>query len=128
MSIDEFKEWEFLAKAIQELRSMRYFIGLRGDKKTRQWTWLSNGKSLNASRGEFPWAKGEPTNNEGTNCATMHNDYGQDLFGQFDDWNCHLRRSDTGYICESAVACKDHKGRFMKLSFAVFSYQFPRHE
>ncbi|KAK2569602.1 Protein sidekick-2 [Acropora cervicornis] len=109
VSIDEFKEWEFLAKAIQELRSMRYFIGLRGDKKTRQWTWLSNGKSLNASRGEFPWAKGEPTNNEGMNCATMYNDYGQDLFGQFDDWNCHLRRFDTGYICESAVACKDHK-------------------
>lgn len=119
VSIEEFKEWEFLVKAIQELSSMMYFIGLREDKRTRQWTWLSNGKSINASREEFPWAKGAPRNRERMNCVIMYKSYFQN-FGRFDDFGCTQWLSDTGYICESTVACKDGKGRLRNCPLLCF--------
>lgn len=119
VSIEEFKEWEFLVKAIQELSSMMYFIGLREDRRTRQWTWLSNGKSINASRGEFPWAKEAPRNREPMNCVTMYKSYFQN-FGRFVDLSCTQWLSRTGYICESTVACKDGKGRLRNCPLLCF--------
>lgn len=110
MSIEEFEEWEFLSKAMQRLRSGWYFIGLRKDI-TEKWTWLSNGKSLNASRGEFPWAYSLTV--QGFNCVIMNKDYGKKI-GRFEQVMCYGRAYFSGYICERAVACKDEKGRFMK--------------
>ena len=111
VSIEEFKEWEFLAKAMQRLRSRWYFIGLRKDTRTGQWTWLSNGKSLNASRGEFPWADSRPR--QWMNCVIVKKDYGKKIW-RFENFWCDTEINNSGYICERAVACKDEKGRFMK--------------
>ena len=121
MSIEEFKEWQFLAKAMQRLGSRWYFIGLRKDI-TGKWTWLSDGKSLNASRGEFPWA--DSLTEPWFNCAIMNKkDYGKKI-GRFEPFGCYrIRRAySSGYICERAVACKDEKGRFMKITKLVFCF------
>ncbi|XP_015777856.1 PREDICTED: protein sidekick-1-like isoform X1 [Acropora digitifera] len=106
VSIEEFKEWEFLAKAMQRLSSRGYFIGLRKDTRTGQWTWLSNGKSLNASRGEFPWANSRAT--QWLNCVIMNKDYRKKI-GRFENVWCDTEIHISGYICERAVACKDEK-------------------
>ena len=114
MSIEEFQEWQFLNNTLQSLTSLRtvkYYIGLTKDKRTRQWSWLSNGKSVNATTGKFPWAKGEPHSGDGPNCATMYKDYGNN-YGLFDDLQCFRRNSDAGYICEMAVACMN-EGRIL---------------
>ena len=90
---------------------MRYFIGLRKDKRTGQWTWLSNGKSLNATRGEFPWAYN--VNVEGLNCVTMSKDFDKKI-GWFVNIGCYQTGYAAGSICEGALACKYDKGRLMK--------------
>ena len=108
MSIEEFQEWQFLNNTVQSLRTVKYYIGLTKDNRTRQWSWLSNGKSVNASTGRFPWATGEPREG-GAYCATMYKDYGNN-YGLFDDLRCSQPHSDAGYICEMAVACMNEDG------------------
>ena len=111
MSIEEFQEWQFFNYTMQTLRAVKYFIGLTKDIRTRQWSWLSNGKVVNASTAKFPWARGEPGRGDDANCATIYNDYGHD-YGLFDDLDCFLRQRDAGYICEMAVACMNEGGNF----------------
>ena len=94
---------------MQTLRAVKYYIGLTKDKRTGQWSWLSNGKAVNASTGKFPWAKGEPGSGDGANCATMYKDYRSD-YGLFDDLKCFSSQSDAGYIGEMAVVCMNEGG------------------
>ena len=109
MSIEEFQEWQFLNNTLQTFGTVKYHIGLTKDKRTGQWSWLSNGKSVNATTGKFPWAKGEPHSRDGENCATIYKDYGNN-YGLFDDLSCSSRQIDAGYICEMAVACMNEGG------------------
>ena len=109
MSIEGFQEWQFLNYTVQTLRAVKYYIGLTKDKRKGQWSWLSNGKAVNASTGKFPWAKGEPSIEDGANCATMYKDY-RNNYGLFDDLWCSLRERDAGYICETAVVCMNKGG------------------
>lgn len=108
MSIEEFQEWQFLNKTVQNLSTVKYYIGLTKDKRTGQWSWLSNGKSVNASKGQFPWATGEPQEDDG-NCTSMYKDY-RNNYGLFDDLRCSRGHRDAGYICEMAVACMNEGG------------------
>lgn len=93
---------------IQDRNAEKYYIGLKKDKESGNWTWLSNGKSVNASKGQFPWAKDEPKKNDG-DCATMYKNYRKD-YGLFDDLSCSTINDKTGYICEKTVESKDEKG------------------
>ena len=121
VSIEEFQEWQFLNNTLQSLTSLRavkYYIGLTKDKRTRQWSWLSNGKSVNVTAGQFPWAEGQPSQDD-ANCATIYKDY-RNNYGLFDDLWCSLRQRDAGYICEMAVACMNEGGN---LTSRVIQYQ-----
>ena len=109
MSIEEFQEWQFLNNTVQTLGTVKYYIGLTKDKRTGLWSWLSNGKSVNATTGKFPWAESEPNGGDGANCATMYKDYRND-YGLFDDLWCVSRGRDAGCICEMAVACMNEGG------------------
>ena len=109
VSIEEFQEWQFLKNTLQTLRTVKYYIGLTKDKRTGLWSWLSNGKSVNATTGKFPWAEAEPSDGDGANCATMYKDY-RNHYGLFDDLWCDSSSSDAGYICEMAVACMNEGG------------------
>ncbi|XP_067028450.1 uncharacterized protein [Acropora muricata] len=104
VSIEEFQEWQFLNNTLQTFGTVKYYIGLTKDKRTGLWSWLSNGKSVNATTGKFPWAGGEPYGGDGANCATMYKDY-RNNYGLFDDLQCFRGYINAGYICEMAVAC-----------------------
>ena len=108
VSIEDRKEWEFLKNKIQNRDDVKYYIGLKKDKESGNWTWLSNGKSVNASQGQFPWAKDEPKENDG-DCATMYKNYRSD-YGLFDDLPCSNRGEKIGYICEKSVESKEERG------------------
>ena len=108
MSIEEFEEWQFLNNTLQTFRTVKYYIGLTKDKRTRQWSWLSNGKSVSATTGQFPWAQGQPSQDD-ENCATIYKDY-RNNYGLFDDLRCFRPYSNAGYICEMAVACMNEGG------------------
>ncbi|XP_020618518.1 hepatic lectin-like [Orbicella faveolata] len=97
VSIESNAEWIFLKNTILKLTiANEYFIGLRGDYRSRQWRWLSN---KNSSQIDLPWAKGEP-NGDG-NCAAMYKDYRRD-YGKYNDLGC-TSQARPGYICEFPV-------------------------
>ena len=125
VSIEDFKEWEFLTKAMQRFNSIKYFIGLRNNNRTGQWTWLSNGKPLTAPIGEFQWAFGEPSywGEIHNYCATIYSYY-RYYFGRFDDLKCNQLSNHAGYICEKAVPCEDHKGTFIKQENSALCFLF----
>ena len=89
-----------------------YFIGLRKDSKSGEWKWISDNSKVNATKGEFPWAKDEPNLGDG-NCVVMYKDYRKD-YGLFNDLSCTEERRD-GYICESPVNSNDQEGMSYKL-------------
>ncbi|XP_015763117.1 PREDICTED: uncharacterized protein LOC107342164 isoform X7 [Acropora digitifera] len=103
VSIEEEKERILLKEIIKDLIPTKYFIGLQKDQG--EWRWLSNGNSLNASKGKHPWGPGEPNGGSDTNCATIYGNYKKHLEGLFDDLPCSDREEDAGYICERAVSC-----------------------
>ena len=109
VSIEEEKERIFLKEIIKDLKTIKYYIGLKKDQG--EWRWLSNGNSVPASIGKRPWSPGEPNGVSGTNCATIYGNYKKHLEGLFDDLSCSDRREVAGYICERAVSCtKEGKG------------------
>ena len=111
VSIEEENERIFVESIIKNLKTLKYFIGLRKEQLSGKWKWLTNGKPVDASQGIHPWAPGEPTQESGQKCATIYGNYRRYL-GQFDDLPCFQRLKDTGYICEKAVSCThDEKGR-----------------
>jgi len=98
VSIESKKEWEFLKKKkIQSMRPKEYFIGLKKDSRSEEWRWISDNTKVNATRGEFPWAKGEPSGDG--KCAVMYKNYRED-YGEFNDVPCLVKK--LGHICESS--------------------------
>ena len=102
VSIESRAEWEFLKKTIQNKSTIQYFIGLRKDKSTGRWRWLSDNSTVNASnKGDWPWATREPNGKNGVeNCAQMYKDYLKD-FGRYNDFSCTSADAKSGFICES---------------------------
>jgi len=111
VSIESEKEWFFLKETIQNYTTGEYFIGLRNVSKSREWRWISDNSKVNATRGEFPWAKDEPSGDG--KCAVMYKDYRKD-YGLFNDLSCSEQRHTIGYICESSVNRNDQEGMFYK--------------
>ena len=109
VSIEEENERIFLKKIIKNLKTVKYYIGLR--KSQGEWRWLSNGNSVNVSKGKPPWSLGEPSGKSDQNCSTIYGNYGEAHLGLFDDLSCSYPAKDAGYICERAAPCtKEEKG------------------
>ena len=100
VSIESREEWNFLNQTIQKEDTTEYFIGLRKDP-TGVWRWLSDNSTVNASsKGDWPWATGEPSSDSFTeNCAQMYGDY-KDNYGLYNDVSCTSSMKTAGYICE----------------------------
>ena len=125
VSIEKEEERNFLKNTIKKLRAIKYFIGLRKDNG--KWKWLGNQATVDATKGKFPWALGEPSGTSvlgrKVNCATIYGNYMHDL-GRFDDMSCRRPTKNAGYICERAVSCtKDEKGRSMCVEESVLKDQ-----
>lgn len=110
VSIESEKEWSFLKNAIQRMNTTEYFIGLKKDISSNEWRWISDNSKVNATKGKFPWANGEPSGNE--NCAVMYKDY-RKYYGLFNDLSC-TTQTRRGYICESPTNSTDQKGMSYK--------------
>ena len=107
VSIESREEWNFLNQSIQTLMAGEYFIGLKKDKTSGEWRWISDNSKVNAStKGAWPWARGQPTNdpNEPENCAQMYKDYQSD-YGLYNDVWCKGKTNAAGYICERTFEC-----------------------
>ena len=110
VSIESTKEWIFLKDTIQKMETTEYFIGLK--YTSGAWRWISDNSKVNDTKGEFPWAKDQPSS-DNENCAVMYKDYRHD-YGLFNDWSCTAKRN-LGYICESPVNSNDQEGMSYKL-------------
>ena len=99
-----------MKETIQKYPTLEYFIGLKKER-SGEWRWISDNSKVNATRGKFPWAKGEPSGDG--NCAVMYKDYRED-YGLFNDLNCTKKKQITGSICESSVNSNDQEGMFYK--------------
>lgn len=103
------------------MKTTEYFIGLKKDGKSGEWRWISHNSKVNAIKGNFHWARGQPSG-DGT-CAVMYKDY-MDEKGKYNDVSC-TSKQNHGYICESPANSSDRKGRFRKLSFSFrFTFSF----
>ena len=111
VSIESKKEWFFLKETIQKYATREYFIGLKKDGKSREWQWISDNSKVNATRGKFPWAQGNPSGDG--NCSVMYKDYLEN-YGLFNDLNCVLEQNIAGCICESSVNRNGQEGMFYK--------------
>ena len=110
MSIEEEEEQAFLKRITKSLKTVKYYIGLEQNEQN-VWRWLSNGKSVHASKGKHPWASNEPNGGYKKKCATIYGNYVTRSDGLFDDMSCSYRAKDAGYICERALPCtKEGKG------------------
>ena len=113
VSIETREEWRFLKKYIQTLRAGgEYFIGLKKDVTSGEWRWISDNSKVNAStKGAWPWARGEPSNNPKVpeNCAQMLRDYPSN-YGRYDDVWCKGKTKAAGYICERTFECIVEEG------------------
>ena len=103
VSIESRAEWEFLKKIILKGNTIEYFIGLRKDKSTRVWRWLSDNSTVDAyNEGDWPWAIGEPSNGRSRheeNCAQMYGKY-ENNYGRYNDVSCTSPNAGAGFICE----------------------------
>ncbi|CAH3126254.1 unnamed protein product, partial [Pocillopora meandrina] len=101
VSIESREEWNFLNQTIQTKKTTEYFIGLRKDTSTGVWRWLSDNSTVNASnRKEWPWATGEPNNDNGKeNCAEMYKHHSKNYW-RYNDISCTLLKARAGFICE----------------------------
>ena len=102
------------------METTEYFIGL--EYASEAWRWISDNSKVNDTKGEFPWAKGQPSG-DNENCAVMYKNY-QKNFGLFNDLCCTVQRQD-GYICESPVNSNDQEGMlFVSTSLGLFFFFF----
>ena len=97
-----------------------YYIGLKKESNSGEWRWISDKNKVNATRGKFPWAIGEP-NGHG-NCAVMYRNYRR-YYGPFNDLTCTVKRY-CGYICESPVASNNQEGMSYALSCFLLRFFF----
>jgi len=98
------------------MTSEEYFIGLRKDRKSGEWRWISDGSTVNATRGQFPWATHEPSGNG--NCAVMYKNYLKH-FGKYSDLLCTQTYANPGYICERPAVSSGQEGMPQKSCFSV---------
>ena len=112
VSIESKNERRFLKNTIQKINTVEYYIGLKKESKSGEWKWLSDNSKVNATRGKFPWARGEP-NGDG-NCVVMFRHYLQN-YGLFNDLSCDQQLMYSGYICESPTKSTDQEGMSYKI-------------
>lgn len=106
VSLESSDEWTALKNVIQSFPASEYFIGLKKDRSSGEWLWLSNKSSLNVSRGRTPWSPSQPSGDG--ECTEMFKDYSK-YYGLFNDLPCTKRRG--GYICERRVSCLGNIGK-----------------
>ena len=94
------------------MKTIEYYIGLKKDSTSGEWKWISDNSKVSATRGTFPWARGEPSNDG--NCAVMYKDYLQ-AYGLFNDFPCNTQKIRRGYICEGLTKSTDQEGMSYKL-------------
>ena len=101
VSIESREEWNLLKQTIQKENTTEYFIGLRKDPSTGVWRWLSDNSTVNASnKGDWPWARGEPSDENGElSCAQMYGNF-RNEFGRYNDVRCSSPIPQAGFICE----------------------------
>ena len=116
VSIENKKEWSFLKNTTQRMETAEYYIGLKKESNSGEWRWLSDNSKVNATRGKFPWAKGEPSGDG--NCVVMYKDYGKN-YGLFNDVSCTEEKC-RGYICESPVDSNDQESMCYTLLYMLF--------
>ena len=91
---------ENLSEALK-MNTIEYFIGLR--KNGQKWIWVSDNSTLEETkRGHFPWAPYQP-NGDG-NCVKMWLQKTNPFVYVYDDVQCRVSFSNTGYICERTLA------------------------
>ena len=80
------------------MSTTEYHIGLR--KNGQKWIWVSDNSTLEeTTKGEFPWYSSEPGKNG--NCVKMWLQKRSPSWTYvFDDVDCRVSMSNTGYICE----------------------------
>ena len=83
-----------------------YFIGLKKNSTSGEWRWISDDSKVNATEGEFPWAKREPSGDG--HCAVMYKNHGGNL-GKFNDLSCEFKKP---HICESSADSTGQEGMF----------------
>ena len=125
LSIKEEEERNFVKNIIKKLPVVKYFIGFKKDNG--KWKWLSDQKTVDSSKGESPWAPGEPSETNKPerkfNCATIYGKYNSYL-GRFDDMSCSSLEENAGHICERAVSCTKHeRGRRLFVEESVLKDQ-----
>ena len=98
VSIESRSEWTFVNYVIQTMETTEHFIGLRKDKKSGEWRWISNNSTVKASQGTFPWAKNQPSGDG--DCTVVYKNYSGN-FGKYNDLKCTRKFRSAGYICES---------------------------
>ena len=116
VSIETETEWKFLKNRIQVMTTSEYFIGLKNDSESGEWRWISDNSKVDATKGEFPWAKNEPSGDG--NCAVILKDYLKD-FGKYNDLHCTVDYRNPGYICESPAVSSGQEGMSHKSCFSV---------
>ena len=104
------------------MKTFEYYIGLKKDSKSGEWKWISDNSKVNATGGEFPWAKNPPSGDG--NCAVIFRHYRQD-YGLLNDLSCDRNPSlapacdqqlmHAGYICESPTKSSYQEGISYKL-------------
>ena len=120
VSIESLEEWNFVKNTIQSMRTGEYFIGLKKDGKSGEWRWISDNSTVNAIKGTFPWAKGEPSGDG--DCLVMYTSYRQD-YGEYCDLSCFAKRK-RGFICESPAQNNGKEG--ICLTTLTYTYTFCR--
>ena len=109
VSIESYGEWSFLSQTIQTLETKEYSIGLKKDISSREWRWISDNSTVNASsKGAWPWAPNQPSSTNSENCTQMYKTLGGS--GRYNDIPCDRGLKLAGYICERSPECTVRKG------------------
>ena len=119
VSIETADEYTFLKEQILVMNTSEYYIGLMNH--SGGWIWISNNSKVNASKGKFPWGKGQPSGpsvNCICKCAKMYYEYDKNnnsfLDPVYDDIQCTTEAANIGYICERPVESTFKKSMFFR--------------
>ena len=109
-------DWTALKIVIKSFPgATEYFIGLKKDRSSGRWLWLSNNSSVNVSRGRTPGSPSQPSGDG--ECTEMYRNY-----KMLNDLHCTERRGV--YICERRVSClgnTEGKGLDCKIEVDIIS-------
>ncbi|KAM9324486.1 L-selectin [Gastrophryne carolinensis] len=108
VAIQNKKENEYL-NSFLDFNGAYYWIGIRKDKNTRQWTWVGTNKTLTEEAKN--WATNEPNNlNEDKNedCVEMYVKRAVDA-GKWNDIACNKKKIALCYTAScTPMACSNH--------------------